>query len=112
MHEKLALKFAARLSPKFELRVYDKIHELLTTGKTTMQITPRENIIQSIRMITDQLEVNGKDIIRLKDSIHLMKDSLQDLEAKIISIDENYYSISGYCNLHKIECPLDQAQTW
>gem|GEM_PF-4820113 len=31
MHEKLALKFAARLSPEFELRVYDKIHELLTT---------------------------------------------------------------------------------
>lgn len=42
MHEKLALKFAARLSPEFELRVYDKIYELLSTWKTTMQIAPRE----------------------------------------------------------------------
>ncbi len=36
MEEKLALKFAAWLSPAFELWVYDKIQELLTTGKTEL----------------------------------------------------------------------------
>ncbi|MCU0347014.1 MAG: KilA-N domain-containing protein [Saprospiraceae bacterium] len=37
MDEKLALKFAAWLSPAFELWVYDKIQELLTTGKTELK---------------------------------------------------------------------------
>ncbi len=32
MDEKLALKFAAWLSPRFELWVYDRIQELLPTG--------------------------------------------------------------------------------
>ena len=34
MDEKLALKFAAWLNPDFELWVWDRIYELLTTGKT------------------------------------------------------------------------------
>jgi hypothetical protein len=34
VHEKIALKFAAWLSPFFELWIYDRIHELLTTGRT------------------------------------------------------------------------------
>lgn len=37
MDEKLALKFAAWLSPEFELWVYDRIQELLTTGSTSLQ---------------------------------------------------------------------------
>jgi hypothetical protein len=37
MDEKLALKFAAWLSPAFELWVYDRIQELLTTGKTQIR---------------------------------------------------------------------------
>jgi len=40
-----------------------------------------------------------------------MQDSLNYLEAKIISIDENYFSISGYYSLHGVACPLDQAQS-
>ncbi|MFK7907015.1 MAG: KilA-N domain-containing protein [Chitinophagales bacterium] len=37
MHEKLALKFAAWLSPEFEVWVYDRIHELLQKGYTTLR---------------------------------------------------------------------------
>lgn len=36
MHQKLALKFAAWLSPEFELWIFDRIEELLTTGKTEL----------------------------------------------------------------------------
>jgi len=36
MDERLALKFAAWLNPRFEIWVYDKIRELLTTGSTTL----------------------------------------------------------------------------
>lgn len=49
MDEKLALKFAAWLSPEFELWVYDKIHELLLEGKTSITgHRPARNIIHSI----------------------------------------------------------------
>jgi phage antirepressor YoqD-like protein len=39
MHQKLALKFAAWLSPEFELWVYDRIEELLKLGFTATQPT-------------------------------------------------------------------------
>ena len=37
---------------------------------------------------------------------------LDELESKIISVDSYYYTIAGYCNLHKIPCPLHQAKAW
>lgn len=110
--EKLALKFASWLAPEFELWVYDRIDELLKTGKTELSISPGQNIIRSIRLIADQLEAHDRDIHELKEEVGYIKDYIGDLEAKITSIDENYYSISGYCSLHSIPCPLNQAKAW
>lgn len=112
MDEKLALKFAAWLSPEFELWVYDKIEELLKTGKTELEIRPSQSIIKSIRLIADQLEAHERDIQSIKSDVSDIKDYVSDLEAKITSIDENYYSVSGYCALYSIDCPLDKAQKW
>jgi hypothetical protein len=113
MDEKLALKFAAWLSVDFELWVYDRIFELLTTGKTELEVVPPSNsIIKSIRLIADQLESHDKDIHEMKNDIGEIKEYVSDLEAKITSIDEQYYSVSGYCSLHNIPCPLDKARKW
>ncbi|BDS15698.1 KilA-N domain-containing protein [Aureispira anguillae] len=113
MDEKLALKFAAWLSVEFELWVYDRIDELLKTGKTELpDYSPSTEIIRSIRLIADQLEFHGKEIGEIKEDISLIKDHVSDLEAKITSIDEQYYSVSGYCSLHSIPCPLDKAKGW
>lgn len=113
MDEKLALKFAAWLSPAFELWVYDRIEELLKTGKTELSnYRPATELIKSIRLIADQLEYHDKEIIEMREDIGLIKEHFSDLEAKIISIDENYYSISGYCSLKSISCPLDKARQW
>lgn len=112
MDEKLALKFASWLAPEFELWVYDRIHELLTTGKTELQTKPAHNIIKSIRLIADQLEAQEQDIQLLKTDVAEIKEYVGDLEAKITSIDENYYSVSGYCALYTIDCPLDKAKKW
>ena len=113
MDEKLALKFAAWLSPEFELWVYDKIEELLKTGRVEIkQIRPGLELIKSIRLIADQLEYHERDIQKLKEDMVDVKDYIADIEAKITSIDENYYSISGYCALNSIPCPLDKAQKW
>lgn len=113
MDEKLALKFAAWLSPTFELWVYDRIFELLTTGKTELkQHQPNFGIIKTIRLIADQLESHERDISEIKSDIGEIKDYVADLEAKITSIDEQYYSVSGYCALNNIHCPLDKARQW
>lgn len=113
MDEKLALKFAAWLSQEFELWVYDRIDELLKKGKTELpDYRPASEVIKSIRLIADQLEYHDKEISEMREDIGLIKEYVSDLEAKIISIDENYYSISGYCALKNISCPLDKARQW
>lgn len=113
MDEKLALKFASWLSAPFELWVYDRIDELLKTGRTELpNYRPATEIIKSIRLIADQLEYHDKEISEMREDIDIIKEHVSDLEAKIISIDENYYSISGYCALNNISCPLDKARQW
>jgi len=113
MDEKLALKFAAWLSPEFELWVFDRIYELLLTGQTTIpEHRPTGGVIKSIRLIADQLESHEQAIDTIKEDLQEVKAYVSDLEAKITSIDEQYYSISGYCALHHIPCPLNQAQAW
>lgn len=56
MDEKLALKFAAWLSPYFELWVYDRIEELLLTGKTEISGFQPSNVIKGLRLVVEQLE--------------------------------------------------------
>lgn len=112
MDEKLALKFASWLAPEFELWVYDRIHELLITGKTELPTNPTQNIIKSIRLIADQLEAYDLNFRALKTDVDSIKKYVSNLEAKITSIDEKYYSISGYCVLNAIDCPLDKAKKW
>ena len=113
MDEKLALKFASWLSPEFELWVFDRIYELLLTGQTTIkEHRPADGVIKSIRLIADQLELQGQEIGTIKGDLAEVKDYVADLEAKITSIDEQYYSVSGYCALQHVDCPLDKARAW
>ena len=113
MDEKLALKFAAWLSPAFELWIYDRIDELLKQGVTKLpDYSPTADLIKGIRLIADQLIYQEKEIGEIKENISEIKKYVSDLEAKITSIDESYYSISGYCSLNAIACPLDKAKQW
>lgn len=48
MHEKLALKFAAWLSPDFELWVFDRIQELLLKGHTAI-VPAKEPVIEPVK---------------------------------------------------------------
>ncbi|MEM1120262.1 MAG: KilA-N domain-containing protein [Bacteroidota bacterium] len=113
MDEKLALKFAAWLSPSFELWVYDRIQELLTTGKTEIPAhRPPSDIISALRLIVDKLEYQERDINELKEGLQEVKDYVGDLEAKITGHDENYYSVAGYCSLKNKPCTLKMAQEY
>ena len=95
MDEKLALKFAACLSPEFELWVYDRIQELLTKGETSLKSANPSSAIATLRLIVDQLERQGE----INEDV---EERIKELEATITSSDENYYTIAGYCALHHI----------
>ncbi len=112
MDEKLALKFAAWLSPRFELWVYDRIQELLLTGKTEIKHYSPSGIIKGLRMIVEELEQQEQFNIEIRQDVDFIAERVDELEAKITSTDDHYYTIAGYCALNKIPCPLHKAKEW
>ena len=107
MDEKLALKFAAWLSPEFELWVFDRIQELLTTGQTSLQNIQPAGFAATLRMLAEQWEAQETINEQVRGELDQTAERLQEIEAKITSSDENYFTIAGYCALHRIACPLD-----
>lgn len=112
MDELLALKFASWLSPYFEIWVYDRIQELLISGKTEIREFQPSGVIQSLRLIVEKLEDQEVLNEKVRGELDQAAQRLDELEAKIVSADENYYTIAGYCTLHRIPCPLDKAKEW
>ncbi len=112
MDEKLALKFAAWLSPEFELWVYDRIQELLLTGKTEIKTFSPSGIIKGLRMIVEQLEEQERFNTSIRHDVDFIAERVEELEAKITSVDDHYYTIAGYCSLIKKPCPLHLAKEW
>ncbi len=112
MDEKLALKFAAWLSPRFELWVYDRIQELLSTGETRLQGIPPSGFAATLRLLAEQWEKQEQINEEVRGELDKTAERLDELEAKITSTDDNYYTIAGYCSLNKIPCPLHQAKAW
>jgi hypothetical protein len=72
MNERLALKFAAWLNPHFELWVYDRVHELLITGKTELEPKP-EIDIKTLEFVFQKIKDNAMEI-------HYLSDILEDLK--------------------------------
>lgn len=104
MDEHLALKFAGWLAPEFEVWVYRKIRELLTTGKTELR-GQNENFGYVLREIAQRFDE--------QELVNQGFDSrITEVESKILSKDEDYYSIAGFCNLYKVDCPLPKAKAW
>lgn len=97
MHEKLALKFASWLAPEFELWIYDKIQELLTTGQTSLKsLSPAEILVMQANMLLEQ----EKAITENRGMITEQEQRLSLVEAKISTKNEDYFTISGFCSLY------------
>jgi len=72
VHEKIALKFAAWLSPAFELWVYDRVYELITEGVTLpyskkeleWYLTKIMDNAQDTQNLIDSLSSKGLDVNR------------------------------------------------
>ena len=76
MNEKLALKFAAWLSPDFELWVWERIYELLSTGKTELKTKSVQNVdIKTLEFVFQKIKDNAMEI-------HYLSDILEDLKKK------------------------------
>ena len=112
MDEKLALKFAAWLSPAFELWVYDRIQELLTSGKTELKEVEPTGFSATLRLLAKQWEEQEKINSEVREELDGTAARLDELEAKIVSVDDNYFTIAGYCSLQKKPCPLHLAKNW
>ncbi|PPK83937.1 KilA domain-containing protein [Neolewinella xylanilytica] len=113
MDELLAIKFAGWLNPEFEIWMYERIRELLLTGKTSIPgVIPQSNVIRGLRMIVAQLEQQEVFNTEIRNDVDFIRDRVGEIEAKITSVDDHYYTIAGYCGLHKIPCPLHKAKEW
>jgi hypothetical protein len=112
MDEKLALKFAAWLSPEFELWVFDRIEELLTTGQTSLQNIQPVGFAKTLRLLAEQWEEQERINQEFREELDYTIERLGELEAKIATSDEEYYTVKGYCSLHGILCPDNQARAW
>ena len=110
--EKLALKLASWLSVDFELWVYDRIQELLTTGQTTLQRIQPSNFAKALRMLAEQWEQQEQINQGFREELDYTAERLGEIEAKIATSDEEYYTVKGYCSLHNILCPDNQARAW
>lgn len=113
MDELLAIKFAGWLSPEFEIWMYERVRELLTTGMTSIEgVRPQGGVIQGLKAIVAQLEAQELFNDEIRQDVDDITTRMQEVEAKITSTDENYYTIAGYCTLHRISCPLAKATGW
>ena len=75
MDERLALKFAAWLSPAFEIWVWDRIHELLATGQTSLQEEKErlEKERKGLEWIFQKIKDNAMEIHHLSDYLEDVK---------------------------------------
>lgn len=82
MHQKLALKFAAWLSPEFELWVYDRIEELLLTGKTEVRTkSEQEVILEGYQLLLGQVE-------QVKEQLQLANATIKQQAPKVKYFEE------------------------
>lgn len=104
LNEPLALKFAAWLAPDFEVWIYEQIHELLTSGET--ELTGQEEDYQyqlyKLAYRVEEGEASDEEIY----------ERLRKLESKQVTAGEDYFTVSGFCHLHQVDCPLESAQKW
>ena len=65
-----------------------------------------------MRLLAEQWEKQERINEDVREELHKTAQRLDELESKIISVDDHYYTIAGYCNLKKIPCPLHLAKEW
>jgi len=100
IHQELVIEFARRLNPLFSIWCNDKISELIRTGKAELKPLSIEEMM--IMQLQGMIETK-KDVQELKDKVKI-------IEAKQETSPTNYYAVSGYASLRKINVDKNTAQ--
>lgn len=100
-HQKIALRFAQWLSPDFAIWVDEKIEELLTKGKTELVTT---SPLSLARHMLEAMELQEQRLTT-------METKVQVIEAKVSTVNDEYFSISGYYKLAGRRWDLDLKQS-
>lgn len=108
MHEKLALKFAAWLSPDFELWVYDRIQELLLTGSTSIQQRPKTTAEIILQQAEFMVAMERRQI-QLQQEQEVLQEKVKDLEIKTAT-RPNYFTVIGYSMYIGRKVSLQESQ--
>lgn len=79
-----------------EARVKNAPSSLLDLFKMQVQLWERQELLNN----------------EIQSDIRKIGNKIIEIEAKIKSVDDGYYTIAGYCSLNKIPCPIHQAKAW
>ncbi|WP_232830204.1 hypothetical protein [Lewinella sp. IMCC34191] len=63
-------------------------------------------------MIVSQLEEQDIFNTEIRQDVDFIRDRVDELKAKAMSVDDHYYTVAGYCGLYRIPCPLHKAKEW
>lgn len=99
IHEKLILKLAQWLDVDFEIWCDEQIATLLKTGK--VEAKPM-NQLEMISFMALQMNEQNQRTEKLEKKV-------LEIESKQTTIDTNFYTISGYANLHKLKVDTQEA---
>lgn len=102
LHQKLALRFAQWLSPDFAIWVDEKIEELLTKGRT--ELAPASPLSLARQML-EAMEMQEQRIATVETTV-------KRIEAKVTTINDEYFSVSGWYRMagRRWDLSLTQAQ--
>lgn len=105
MHQKLALKFAGWLNPDFELWVYERIEELLTTGKTELKPASKsETIMQAMKYLQ-------ADVESLKEQNKLLEGTIKQ-QAPKVEYCEKVLDAAGLIASTVVASDFGKSATW
>jgi hypothetical protein len=100
IHEKLILSLARWLNVDFEVWCDERIAELLRTGKTEIKpLSNAEMLLQQCHMLVEQEKRLGT-----------VEQEVREIKAKQTTSPQNYYAISGYASLMRVNVDHNTAQ--
>jgi len=101
----LALDFCQWISIKFKVYCIKKLDELFQTGAATLkEMSPGEIMIANAQAFYKMEQAQAK----LQAQITNNSEALERLSARVCTINEEYYTIAGYCSLQKYN--VDNAE--
>lgn len=106
MHELLALEFAGWLSPAFRIWCNKVLRDLLTSGSFSDSNTGGDNMqmlrmqMQAMNQMFEQIETGQRSIRRIEQKVDV-------LEARMVTMPQDYFAIAGYATL--IRRPINVA---